>query len=376
MSGGSRASEGSLRKGDIKAAVYAAMAQAYDEASIGGTIPADARGMGYADRRVSGLGDRLRLDYFLKRLLDSYLQDHPDETADWDVVRDARGTLREPHGFEEVPLGTIAVRDYRLRNLGDVPEDDDDLELPLWVPTHGPLNRFGAIFYVEKEGLLGAINAADIPRRYDLAIASCKGYSVKAARRLLRELRDVYGVKVLVARDFDKAGFGIADTLGDGFIDIGLRLSDVEDPRWGLAGMSESVTYDADPRSNLRLRGATEEEIAYLCRNQRPDGMWEGRRVELNALVGSVFTEWLETRLQEAGVEKVVPDVETLKWAYRRAYERTQINRAINEAREQAARAAAEVEVPRDIVTLVTTALEQRPDLAWDDVVAGLVGRA
>jgi hypothetical protein len=106
--------------------------------------------------------------------------------------------------------------------------------------------------------------AADrLEDRWDIAVASCKGYSVKAARRLLSELRLAHGIPVLVGHDFDAEGIGIYDTFGDpGFIDIGLRLDDIEDERWGLAAMSEGREYATrgkpyDPRPNLIKRGAT-----------------------------------------------------------------------------------------------------------------------
>jgi hypothetical protein len=38
------------------------------------------------------------------------MNDYPDETADWDVVFDARGNLTEPHTDRRIPLGTIQVR--------------------------------------------------------------------------------------------------------------------------------------------------------------------------------------------------------------------------------------------------------------------------
>lgn len=60
-----------LPHGEIKRRVYEALPEAYAEASAGGRLPAPARQVGYAVRRLSGLGDELTLDYFLKRLLDS-----------------------------------------------------------------------------------------------------------------------------------------------------------------------------------------------------------------------------------------------------------------------------------------------------------------
>jgi Topoisomerase 6 subunit A/Spo11, Toprim domain len=360
-------------KGDIKAAVYAVMPDGYAEASFDETIPAPARQVMYAVRRLSGLGDRLDSHYFLNRsLLDMYLIDHEEETPEWDIVRDDRGTFQEPHTGSEVRLGTIAVRDY-LSNIDEEPErqfpEDVAPTLSLDPWTDGPLNRFGTVLYIEKEGFIPAIRQARIPERYDLAIASCKGYSVKAARRLMRDLADRFDVRVLVARDFDKAGFGIHDTLGDGFEDLGLRLEDIEDDP-DLDLMSESVEYDHDPRPNLRLRGATEEEIDFLVSSEPSAGRFAGRRVELNALVGQRFIDWLEAKLVDAGVEKVIPDEDVLRMAWQHAHRRELINQAVRAAYEQIN--VTDGDAPDDIVTLVTQALEADPIRAWADVVVEL----
>jgi hypothetical protein len=369
-----------LPKGAIKAAVWEAMPEAYAEASVNGTLPAPARQVMYAVRRISRLGDTLRSDYFLKKLLDAYLDDPEKDTEEWDIVRDNRGTFTEPHTNRSVPLGTIAVRRYlrevRLHN----PTDDAAIvpEFALNWRTAGPEARFGHILYIEKEGFDPLIEAARIAARHDLAIASCKGYSVKAARRLVRRLHDIYDVPVLVVHDFDKQGIGIFDTLGDGdFIDLGLRLDDIEDDRWNLGdeAASEAVTYEnegrSDPRPNLRRRGATEDEIEFLCPADEPP--FTGRRVELNALVGTEFTDWLETKLEGERVEKVVPDEATIEAAYRRGWEYESLNVAIRQAVGEARAAAAAVEVPADIVTQVTDGIEDDPELAWDDVLASLV---
>jgi hypothetical protein len=148
-----------------KAAVYAAMPRAHAEASDGGQLPAPARQVGYALRRITGLGNALSMDYLLKGnrggLINAYLEDHPEETADWDIVRDARGTLGEPHTGRRVPLGTIEVRDYLRWSDDDPFGDDDDYtpEFALRWQTYGPRDRYSAILYIEKEGFSEQLGA-------------------------------------------------------------------------------------------------------------------------------------------------------------------------------------------------------------------------
>jgi hypothetical protein len=369
-----------MAKGDIQRAVWDALPQAYTAASDNGRLPAPARQLMYAARRISGLGDRLSSDYFLRDLIgrrfDRNLAQNP-EAAEWDIVRDDRGTFHEPHTDNAVPLGTIAVRDY-LREVesfrpnlnGDTPPT-----LPLGVWTIGPQDRFGGIVYVEKEGFDLQIADAQIAERFDLAFLSCKGYSVHAARRLVRALHSVYDVPVYVVHDFDKAGISIFATLGDGYVDLGLRLADLQtlDGRddWDLNLASESVGYDNDPRANLTERGATPDEIAFLCpTDQSP---FRGRRVELNALVGRQFTDWLERKLRDAHVAKVIPDEATLERAYRWAYGRRWLNLEIARLYDEAQEEAADAELPDDLATLVANELEDTPQLDWDSIVARLV---
>ena len=49
---------------------------------------------------------------FTQSLLIDYMNDHPDECAEWDVVFSDRGHFTEPHTGRVIGLGTLAVRDY------------------------------------------------------------------------------------------------------------------------------------------------------------------------------------------------------------------------------------------------------------------------
>ena len=106
--------------------------------------------------------------YFTQTLLPDYLQENPVETADWDIVVDARGHLLEPHTRLSIGLGTLAVRGY----IGTWDRRADDLELHISerFPTYGPANRYKYVLFVEKEGFLPILQAAQIAERYDIAI--------------------------------------------------------------------------------------------------------------------------------------------------------------------------------------------------------------
>jgi hypothetical protein len=309
------------RRLTVKDAAWAVMKQAYLKASTNSRYPAHARQIMYAARGPiqEATGETLGDKYFTQTLLPDYLAEHPDETAAWDVVFDARGHFTEPHTERVVPLGTLDVRKY----LRDTEAGPDEVAAQLRkrdFPTSGPQHRFGAVLFIEKEGFMPLFKAAKLAERFDIAIMSTKGMSVTASRQLVDHLCWEHKIPLLVLHDFDKSGFAICGTLQRDtrryafeneieVIDLGLRLADVEG--WGLE--YEAVFYEkSNPTWNLARNGATKEEIAVLCEGRAPWGGYQGRRVELNAFSSGDFLQWIEGKLRQAGAKKVVPDAVVL----------------------------------------------------------------
>ncbi len=384
------------RRVTVKQAAYDCMEAAYMEASAGGTLPAHARQVMYAARRTilanirdkhgnpTGLGKNFD-SQFTQYYLPDYMRDH-GLTDTWDVVYDARGNLTEPHTEEIVPLGTLDVRRY-LNGMSQIDADVTCLQISDAYPTSGPVNRFGAVLFIEKEGFRELIEAAHLRERYDIAIMPTKGMPTTAARSLAENMCSENNIPLLMLRDFDASGFSIAasfhkDTRRYEFsqsfdvVDLGIRLEDVE--QWGL--VSEDVFYqkNTDPRGNLRKSGATEEEIAFLCegrKNVNGGFAWYGKRVELNAFASDKLIAWIESKLDEQGVEKVVPDAATLELAYARAIEVTVINQAITNAMKRAKKAAADLKVPKTLASMIRKRLEKYPRLPWDKIVAEVAAK-
>ena len=172
----------------IREAAFSVMGQAYLKASDGDALPARPRQIMYAARpEILAITSDPTLDdrYFTQTLLPDYMNENPN-TADWDVVWDARGHFLEPHTGKEVPLGTLEVREYL--GLRAQLRDTVSVEAGLLYPTHGPEQRYGAVLFVEKEGFGPLFKAAQLAERYDLAIMSTKGMSVSASRMLLQEV--------------------------------------------------------------------------------------------------------------------------------------------------------------------------------------------
>jgi hypothetical protein len=359
----------------IKDATFDVMEQAYLRASANGTLPANARQIMYAARpNVIELAGECwkKSSYFTQHLLPDFMEERPELVARWTVVFDARGHLREPHTDESVDLGTLEVRRYIAGWQENFSEDLTGLNLEKAVPTLGPRNRYSFVLFIEKEGfnpLLESINLAD---RYDLAIMSTKGMSVTAARSLVERLsRD--GVTILVLHDFDKAGFSIVNTLqtdtrryqftrSPKVVDIGLRLEDVET----MQLQSEVVEYDGslDPRFNLRSSGATEAECNFLVAYRYQGRGWYGQRVELNAMTSEQLQQWLEAKLEEVGVLKIVPDEAILAKAWRRAKGIAAVQKALDEAVNRYT--GSNVSIPEKLTAKVAAEMDTNPLLSWD----------
>jgi hypothetical protein len=311
-------------------------------------------------------------------LLPDFVHAHPEVTASWDVVFDDRGHLIEPHTDTRIGLGTVAVRRYIQGWHTEVSSALGEFTIPPTVETSGPGHRYCFALFIEKEGFDALLEATQIADRYDVAIFSTKGQSVTAARALIEAL-SATGVTILVVHDFDKSGIEILHKLYSNtrrytyrttpqVIDLGFRLGDVQ----GLE--RERVEYTGakkSPAINLRACGATDAECAFLVR--REGSQWVGDRVELNAMRSDQFIAWLEGKLAEVGVTKVVPDAETLARAYRLAWRKSTLQRAIDDALAEIDESP-DVPVPDDLAEQIRAKITGKA-IAWDDAIWGLMRR-
>src|SRR5262249_11591039 len=236
----------------------------------GGHYSVSKRQLFYACREAfrEETGRPLEYGYFAGTLLVQYLNRHPG--LGWKLTADPRGTLTIPNaGHEvEIPVGTIDI-DAPLRRAGrrcDPYGDAKNAKLHVEWPSLAAGHRYQAVLYIEKEGFGPLLEEARIGERFDLAIMSCKGQSVVAARRFVDEGCAVGGgVPLLVAHDVDKAGLEISQRLTSvsdwaedndrvtyrfknaiNVIDLGLRLRDVEEYRLGGEGCEFKGHFAAD----------------------------------------------------------------------------------------------------------------------------------
>jgi hypothetical protein len=355
------------RRITLKDAVAEHLEDAYMAASSNGSLPAHARQIMYQIRPAvqAMTGERLNDAYFTQTLLPDAIVDYGYQ---WDVVFDERGHFSEPHSQQnKIGLGTISVRNYLGRMRGPS-LSDLAVETPELI-THGPDHRFGAVLFIEKEGFMPLFERVSLAERYDLAIMSTKGLSNTASRELVEEICGRYDIPLLVMHDFDKAGFSILASLKQSnrryrftrqfeVIDLGLRLADVEE-----LDLDPEATFDRGSegkrRQNLRRNGATEAEVEFLLDN----------RVELNALTSDQLVQFIEMKLADHAIKKVLPSEEWVDHLYRNHLAARYVEDNVEEIIEAGIEFSDKAEVPENIIDSLKERLTREPSEPWDKLV-------
>ena len=90
------------------------------------------------------------------------------------------------------------------------------------------------------------------------------------------------------------------------------------------------------------------------------------KRVELNAFASDHLVNWIERKLKEHGISKVVPDEETLADAYRRMRRQAVVQERIDKALKELGKEE-DGPVPEDLRTRIAEELKANPEKRWDD---------
>jgi hypothetical protein len=190
--------------------------------------------------------------------------------------------------------------------------------------------------------------------------------SVTAARRLIDNICGDHDLPLFVLHDFDVAGFLILGTLQRDtrryqfssdveVVDLGLRLADIAGLEREPAAASRVNTGIL--RDQLAENGAADAEIDILL----------DERVELNAMTSDGLIEMIERKLQEHGLEKVLPDDDLLAETYRAFHHSQQLRVKFQKMEDEFE--DTEIEVPGNLQEQVRTVLDEHRDLRWDDAV-------
>jgi hypothetical protein len=347
---------------------------AYKHASGNGQYTVSKRTLFYACRKqfLERTDRELEFGYFAGNLLVKYMNTHP-ETAAWKVTADARGHLSVFNSGHDkhIPVSTIDIDNHLRKEHSRTKWDDIDADLEIEWPSLAHRQRYQGVLYIEKEGFDPILEEARIGERFDLAIMSCKGQSVVAARKFVDAVCTHAGVPLLVAHDMDKPGFEIFTSLTKvseaarlarrityefqnhiNVYDLGLRLTDAQ--HYGLTG--EPAPFRGDFGNDS------------ICTAEEKEFLRSGMRIELNELTAPQFVEWLETMLKKYLPERMIPSDNLLHDAWRRALSVATLNRAIKRAKRRALDFS-ETELPENLRKRLRKYLKKHPDGdAWDVV--------
>lgn len=249
------------------------------------------RPLAYAHREWES-GKQLAYDYFAQRLLTEYQETYGPIAGLW---RDPRGNLHEPHTGGTVAFGTREIAAYEF-----------------------PKHSFDKILYVEKEGEWPKLQAARLAERYDMAIASAKGYPVEAVRELFSRAEGGE-YQLFCFHDADLDGYNIARVMREAtrrmpgysveVIDLGLTVEDALE-----MGLDPEPFSRANDISRALLRTLSGVAKEYLYRRNPYEKGVSGVRFELNAILpDTARIEYIERKLEENGVRgKVIPPDDAL----------------------------------------------------------------
>jgi hypothetical protein len=214
------------------------------------------------------------------------------------------------------------------------------------------------VLYVEKEGFLPLFKRVKLAQRYDIAIMSSKGMSVTAARILADSI--CTDIPLLVLHDFDSAGIIIKDTLENdtrrysytsapNVIDLGLRYDDI-------GGLTPEPYDSSISAERLRQAGLGQAAINFL----------QHQRVELNAMTSRQLVNFVERKLKQHKIGKVIPDGETLASTYQMFAASDRLAEAFDELKEDLEdEGEAQTKVPAKLEAKVKAKLKEKPDITW-----------
>jgi hypothetical protein len=93
-------------------------------------------------------------------------------------------------------------------------------------------------------------------------------------------------------------------------------------------------------------------------------------------LLGRAFITFLERKLREHGITKVIPDSETLALQARRYYEWKLAKELLDQERDRLKAQAAAIPIPPELETKVAALLGKHPEWPWDKAVTEIAATA
>jgi hypothetical protein len=119
---------------------------------------------------------------------------------------------------------------------------------------------------------------------------------------------------------------------------------------------------------NLRTNGASEEEIAFMFSDF--DRLRSTRRVELNAMTSPQFIAFVERKLRDNGIAKIVPDQDSLAEVYAGLERGRRLQEAVEELDEID---MDDFRAPKDLQRRVRKFLKEHPEKRWDEALSAII---
>jgi hypothetical protein len=280
-------------------AVFTVLPDAIQAATDNERLPANVRALYYKVRDAIQAYTTKELDYgyFSQTILIRYWQENGRNPL---IYNDPRGVLYAPHSNDVLQLGTLEVDEYLF-----------------------PEYEYNKILFIEKKGLLHTIKAANLHKKYDMAVLAGEGYSSEAIRTLLDKAQTGQDYTIFVLHDADPDGYNILRTIQDStkrmpdhnieVIDLGLRVQDAID----LNISFETFTRKNQLAQGLDLNAIEKEYFGGKVTMVGTKKSWVCRRIELNAMSAGELVDYIDKGIGQAIEDrnldkKVIPPELTL----------------------------------------------------------------
>ena len=201
-----------------------------------------------------------------------------------------------------------------------------------------------------------------------MTLPSCLQKEAVTAARALVDSVCGGDVPLCVLHDFDSAGIIIKDTLENdtrrysytsppNVIDFGLHYSDIN-------GLSSERNNSSISDERLSRAGLDQAAICFL-RNQR---------VELNAMTSRQLIDFVEDKLKQHGIGKVIPDSKTLAKTYEIFAASDRLSEAFEQLKEERADEREEpIKIPKNLEAKVESQFRKHPDISWHRAIQLLI---
>jgi DNA topoisomerase VI subunit B len=338
----------------------------------GGVLEFNQRSLYYVARE---LVPGLTANYFA-----SLVTEHENAHGEIPLMfRTDRGVFYEPHGGEITPLGTLTVRDYRRG---------------FW--------RYGTVLVCEKEDNVHMLRQAGIAERFDCFLLSSSGFTTRALKDLIDYIgRTSEPVRMFAMIDGDAHGSMIYQTLVKETKARAAR--NIQIINLGLfpwEALADGLPYETGLAEQRRKKGKArfapvadyinardgENRRTGNPNNEANWALWlQDNRVELNAMTSPQRVAWVERKLSEHNIKKVIPPdyvaKETLVERLQQEIEDVVREEALQNAQswiaEQIRERLTAIQLPTtvDLRNLIAELLGKHPRDNWMNVIRILVAR-